>query len=296
VERFRGGSWSAFSLVGGALRRLVERSGGSCSALLGAQVRGALWELEDGSGGYWSAPQAMVMEARSFISHARLRPPPCRVEKVVPNRHFVIYSYVLNDLQIFRLLAGGNTYSHMASDVKNSLYCRSAEWKCVYFHWFGACGMRSLLVVQGSDVKFYKFVYYIFRKFVKCCHFVCFIVHCGKRCGYFVDFAVCRKLRCMYFIGSGRVGHRKPLVLSSRGLEMCVFPLVSRMPCSYFVGFSKVGRQQPLILSSKCVAMCVFPLVLRWSEISGSMEQMVWSGLHLSFPYKTPARFKIEND
>ena len=128
---------------------LVERSGSSCSALLEAQVRGALWEFVERSGGSWSALQAMVMEARSFISNARLRPPPCRVEKVVPNRHFVIYSYVLNDSQIFNPFAGDNKYAHRASDVKNPLYCRSAEWKCVYFHWFCACGMRSSLVLEG---------------------------------------------------------------------------------------------------------------------------------------------------
>jgi hypothetical protein len=68
------------------------------------------------------------------------------------------------------------------------------------------------------------------------------------------------------------------------------------MPYSYFVGFNKVCRQQPLILSSQFAALCVFPLVLRWSEIGGSMEQVVWGGLHLSFPYKTPAGIKIEND
>ena len=38
----------------------------------------------------------------------------------------------------------------MVSDVKNPLFRRSAEWKCVYFHWFRASCMRISLVLEGS--------------------------------------------------------------------------------------------------------------------------------------------------
>ena len=57
---------------------------------------------------------------------ARLRVPPCRAEKVVPSRHFVICSYVFNDFQAFWPLAVDNKYAHVVSDVKNPLYFRSA--------------------------------------------------------------------------------------------------------------------------------------------------------------------------
>ena len=35
--------------------------------------------------------------------------------------------------------------------IKNDLYRRSAEWTCVYFHWFGACHVHILLVLEGSS-------------------------------------------------------------------------------------------------------------------------------------------------
>ena len=36
------------------------------------------------------------------------------------------------------------------SDTNSPLYRRSAEWKCVYFHWFRALCMRISLVLEGS--------------------------------------------------------------------------------------------------------------------------------------------------
>ena len=106
VER-SGGVWNAFLEARGALLeacgalwKLVERPRGSWSALLEAQACGALrWKFLERSEGSWSPLEAMVMEAR-------LRAPPCRVAKVVPNRHFVIYNYVLNSFELCRPLAG----------------------------------------------------------------------------------------------------------------------------------------------------------------------------------------------
>ena len=36
------------------------------------------------------------------------------------------------------------------SVTKNHGNRRSAEWKYMYFHWFGACHVRILLVLEGS--------------------------------------------------------------------------------------------------------------------------------------------------
>ena len=56
---------------------------------------------------------------------------PSWAEEVVPNRYFVICSSALKDSQTIWLLAGDNRYAHVASDIKNLLYCRSAGWECV---------------------------------------------------------------------------------------------------------------------------------------------------------------------
>ena len=36
------------------------------------------------------------------------------------------------------------------SGIKNYENRMSAEWNCVYFHWFCACHVRILLVFEGS--------------------------------------------------------------------------------------------------------------------------------------------------
>ena len=49
---------------------------------------------------------------------------------------------------------------------------------------------------------------------------VCVIIEMRRT--YFVGFVKGRKMRCVYFVGFTHVALRKPLILSIRGLQMCV--------------------------------------------------------------------------